>query len=118
MNKYLIDYYVACHASKISIGKAKKLLEKNHKYSYSEIDECAKIAAEILLEKHSHKSFKAKTKEVDIETILESRKVQKASQLKVNLSKSNFEAIFWLSAIVIIVVILILTVLLANRSLS
>lgn len=107
----LVHYFLAFHYRGITIGSAKKILLQTGKYTHKEIDTAAKMAAIELLKAHPKKE--TKIVEADIETILASRK-KAASQTN---EANNLNAVFWLGAIAISLVLIALVFLLSIKAL-
>lgn len=98
----LVNYYLACHYNGTTIGQAKKILLQSNKYSTSEIDHAAKLAAQELL-----KTTPAPVKKKEAPVL---QKVKTVAQ------KNNFNAAFWLISTAFILIIIAIIYLYSLKS--
>lgn len=98
----LVNYYLACHYNGTTIGQAKKLLLQSNKYSASEIDQAAKIAAQELLK--------------TTPTPVKKKEAPVLQNVKTAAQKNNFNAAFWLISTAFILIIIAIIFLYSLKS--
>ncbi len=97
----LVNYYLACHYNGTTIGQAKKLLVESKKYSLTEIDKAAKLAAEEIL----------KTTPLPVK-----KKETPVLQNVKTVTQNNFNAAFWLISTALILIIIAIIFLYSLKS--